>query len=61
MSLQLHPQNAIHLQSLISKNPTQANAFWLKLARDVDWIKPPKVAYGKQEGTDAEVRSSRSP
>jgi hypothetical protein len=41
-TLTMHPQLALHRQSLHDRE-----AFWLRAARDIHWHQPPSVAYGK--------------
>ena len=71
-SATMHPQIAIHKLSLLkpanaeeqtlhapkdSGDSTTGNLFWLNAARQIDWIKQPKVAYGV--GAGEQVRCGR--
>ncbi|PWN42579.1 acetyl-CoA synthetase-like protein [Ceraceosorus guamensis] len=40
----MHPQNAIHRQSLEARDD-----FWLKASKDISWHLPPTTAYGKTD------------
>ena len=60
----MHPQIAIHKLSLLNKGTGEqilhapkdsgesstGNLFWLNAARQIDWIKQPKIAHGVASG-----------
>ena len=62
----MHPQIAIHKLSLLgnekqsilhspkdSADSSTGNLFWLNAARQIDWIKQPKIAHGVAAGEQA--------